>query len=176
LNALKKRFGEVTHQWQSGWPYKLNDVIDLPNLDQKTATSIRKLYESLQNYRGFKDFVRARGFPSSDYYVKKLNCLVEIDESQHFTAPRALSLRLYPGTIQLGFDKNEWLSRCIALDRHDNHPPDRDEKRAWYDTLRDLLPAYFGMNPTIRILAKEMVWCEENSKKIMPNLKKVLLT
>ena len=167
LNSLEMEFGKVTDQWQSGWPYKIDDVLGLLDLDKKTAKSLGSIYRALQNYRGYQDFVCARRFPSSDYYIKRLNCLVEFDESQHFTAPRALALRLYPRTVQPGFDKEEWLNRCNTLNRHDNHPPYRDEQRAWYDTLRDILPACFGMNPTIRILAKEFIWCEDETKTAM---------
>lgn len=173
LNSLVKEFGKVTDQWRSGWPCKIEDVLSLPSLDKETSNSLMKIYESLRNHRGFRDFVRARNFPTSDYYVDHLNCLVEIDESQHFTALRAITLQLYPRATETGFDREEWLNRCNSLNRHDNHPPDRDEQRAWYDTLRDLLPAYFGMNPTIRILAKEMVGCE-NKKNVTKFVKKLI--
>jgi hypothetical protein len=93
--------------------------------------------------------------------VPYLNCLIEFDESQHFSAPRALTLSLYPKRLRLGYDRREWFERSETLDRHDNSPPDRDETRAWYDALRDLLPEAFGMNPTVRVYAREAVWCAD---------------
>ena len=55
LISLKKEFGKITDQWRSGWPYKIEDVLGLPGLDKKTANSLKKIYESLQNHRGFRD-------------------------------------------------------------------------------------------------------------------------
>jgi len=174
FNALKKEFGEVTDQWQSDWPCKFEDVISLPEIKKPVAKTFEKIIKNLQSHRGHTNFVRRRKLQPCDYYIKSLNCIVEFDESQHFTGPRGLSLSFYPKAIRLGYNKEEWLKRCITLNRHDNHPPDRDEQRAWYDALRDLLPAYFGMNPTVRIWAKEMIWCEENYKNIIPILKKII--
>lgn len=166
IKALTKEFGEVTEQWKSGWPCRIDDVLHLPEISKSKARSIKEIYSKLQQHRGYQNFVGVSKLPRCDYYIKPLNCLIEIDESQHFTAPRALTLSSYPRGIKLGYDKKIWLRRCKELDRHDNDPVDRDEKRAWYDTLRDLLPAYFGMNPTIRVWAKEMVWCEESTDSI----------
>ena len=99
--------------------------------------------------------------PACDYYIPALNCLLEFDESQHFTFPRALTFPHYPQRLRLGFDKREWIERCQVLNRHDNDPPHRDEARAWYDALRDILPVQFGMKPTIRIYSKHRIWCQE---------------
>jgi hypothetical protein len=164
LNALKKEFGEVIDQWQSDWSCRIEDVVSLPEIKKTAAHALEKIYSTLQINRGHRSFVRRRKLQPCDYYIKSLNCIVEFDESQHFTAPRGLSLSFYPKTAQLAFNKEEWQNRCKTLNRHDNNPPDRDEQRAWYDALRDLLPAYFGMNPTIRIFAKEMVWCANETK------------
>ena len=68
--------------------------------------------------------------------------------------------------MELGFDKKEWLSRCNELDRHDNdkRQPHRDETRAWYDTLRDILPLHYNLKPTVRVYAKSAIWCRDTSK------------
>jgi hypothetical protein len=176
IKALKKEFGEVIEQWHSGWPCKIEDVIAQPKLNGSIAKSLKEIFGTLQNTRGHKMFVRTSKLPPSDYYIKSLNCLVEFDESQHFTAPRGHTLALYPKSAKLGFDRKKWINKCNTLKRHDNDPAFRDEQRAWYDTLRDLLPNVFGMNPTVRIFAKDMVWCKESSdnilKKIDNNLSK----
>jgi len=52
---------------------------------------------------------------------------------------------------------------CEKINAKDNDPPYRDEQRAWYDTLRDFLPSILGLNPTIRLYAKDFVWCSLNS-------------
>jgi len=166
IRALKKEFGEVIEQWHSGWPCKIEGVIALPKVNGSIAKFLKEIYKTLQNYRGHEHFVRRSKLPPSDYYIKSLNCLVEFDESQHFTAPRNAALSLYPKKIKLGFNKKEWINKCSALNRKDNDPKFRDEQRAWYDTLRDLLPGVFGMNPTVRVFAKDMVWCNESTESI----------
>ena len=172
LTALIKVFGDVTEQWKSGWPCRIDDVLYISEITKAKARSIRGIYNRLQKYRGNYDFVRVQKLPACDYYIKPLNCLIEIDESQHFTSPRALALSLYPRGLKLGYDRKVWLNRCKELNRHDNDPADRDEKRAWYDTLRDILPITFGMRPTIRVFAKEIIWCEESNKNIMHIIKR----
>ena len=162
LKALTKEFGEVTEQWKSGWPCRIDGILSIPQITKATARSLEKIYKALQDHRGYKLFVGRKILPNCDYYVKSLNCLIEFDESQHFTSPRALTLSLYPRGLKLGYDRKVWLNRCQELDRHDNDPPWRDETRAWYDTLRDILPVTFGMRSTIRVFAKEMIWCKEN--------------
>jgi hypothetical protein len=42
-------------------------------------------------------------------------------------------------------------------------PIDRDERRAWYDTLRDLVPIVYGFKPTVRLYAEELEWCSLDS-------------
>lgn len=174
LKMLKRQFGEVIDQWNSGWPCRIDDVLSLIEVNKAAARSIKKIYRALQKYREHDNFVGVKKLPRCDYYVKSLNCLVEIDESQHFTAPRRIALSLYPKIINYGFSRGEWINKCQDLDRHDNHPFDRDEKRSWYDTLRDILPPLFGMKPTIRVFAKDLVRCEENNKDISKLLRKTI--
>ncbi|MCG7853933.1 MAG: hypothetical protein MIO92_15535 [Methanosarcinaceae archaeon] len=162
LNTLRELFGEVIAEWSSGFPCKLKDVLALPNIGRNKARTLNRIYTTLQNHRGYKGFDHAHKLPPCDHYVPSLNCLIEFDESQHFTAPRALTLSLYSKDLKLGYDRTEWFDRSKSLDRHDNSPPDRDETRAWYDALRDLLPESLGMNPTVRVYAKDAVWCEDD--------------
>ena len=96
LKTLEKKFGEVVDQWSSSWPCRIDDVLNLSEMNKTTALSIKRIYGALQRYRGHDNFVGVHKLPKCDYYVNSLNCLVEIDESQHFTAPRGLSLSLYP--------------------------------------------------------------------------------
>jgi hypothetical protein len=52
-----------------------------------------------------------------------------------------------------------WLDLCRQIDAKDDEPLDRDERRAWYDTLRDLVPYVHGFRPTVRLYAGEFQWC-----------------
>ena len=87
---------------------------------------------------------------------------MEFDESQHFTIPRKFTLEKYPAGLELGFSREKWIMLCKEINAKDNDPPYRDEQRAWYDTLRDFLPAILDLKPTVRLFAKDFIWCSLN--------------
>lgn len=125
---------------------------------QPVQAPLSTIYSALGNYRGFKEFVRARHV-DVDFFVPSAGFVVEFDESQHCTRPRKISLENYPAAKETGYQKERWIGRCDELDKRDNDPPFRDEQRAWYDTLRDFLPEIKGFQPTMRLYAREMEWC-----------------
>lgn len=47
---------------------------------------------------------------------------------------------------------------CEHHATRDNDPPFRDEQRAWYDTLRDLIPRIRGLELTVRLYARDQAW------------------
>ena len=104
--------------------------------------TLRNVAAVLESYRGFGigEFVRRATLAPCDFWVPNPGFVVEFDESQHFTKPRKLALSVYADTQSLGFSAMRWMERCDAHDAKDNDPPYRDEQRAWYDTLRDLVP------------------------------------
>ena len=126
---------------------------------------LKEIHAKLQNHRGFKGFVKAETLPNCDYFVPVPGFVVEFDESQHFTEARKLVLEDYPHELQLGFDRQRWMELCGKIKARDNDPPYRDEQRAWYDTLRDFLPTILGLKPTVRLFAKDFVWCSLNPEK-----------
>ena len=128
----------------------------------KYSQQLRQIFAALCKARGFTEFVRSPGLPGCDHFVPDPGFLVEFDESQHFTPLRESALSLYPESMPVGFDRNQWLARCREINARDNDPPFRDEQRAWYDTLRDFLPTILPMLPTVRIYASEYGWCELN--------------
>jgi hypothetical protein len=140
---------------------------------------LKNIFVKLQEYRGFRDFVRAKFLPKCDFFVPNPGFIVEFDETQHFTLPRKITLENYPNDLKLGFDKEKWISLCDNLKRKDNDPPFRDEQRAWYDTMRDFLPVIKNLQPTIRLFSKDFIWCslnpnnEEDVKKFEKILKRV---
>jgi len=127
--------------------------------DTPVYPALEGIYRSLQQHRGFEKFVRA-DYVDADFFIPDPGFVVEFDESQHFTEPRLIALENYPAAVQVGYSISRWKKLCLDLDRHDNRPLDRDEQRAWYDTLRDFLPASKGFLPTLRLYARERVWCE----------------
>lgn len=126
------------------------------------AFHLRNVHVALQKARGFSDFVRSANLPPCDYFVPNPGFILEFDESQHFTPLRALALSQYPPSLPLGFDHDRWVDLCCRIKARDNDPPYRDEQRAWYETIRDFLPTAVGLQPTVRVYAREYPWCELN--------------
>ena len=122
---------------------------------------LRDVAEVLEGYRGYGvgTFVRTQMLAGCDYWVPDPGFIVEFDESQHFTNLRKLALAVYADGHPLGFAARRWLELCEQHDAKDNDPPFRDEQRAWYDTLRDLVPSLVGLQPTARLYARDRVWC-----------------
>lgn len=128
---------------------------------------LKEIYETVQNHRGFKEFVKAQTLPNCDFFIPTAGFIVEFDESQHFTLPRKITLEHYPEKLELGFNRKRWMALCERINAKDNDPPYRDEQRAWYDTLRDFLPFIVlkDLKPTIRVLARDFVWCSLDPSK-----------
>jgi predicted amidohydrolase len=151
---LKKIYGTVKTNYKFEIGTNPQNLRNSPRYD-----NIKEIYEALQNYRGFKKFVKAKTLPNCDFFVPNPGFIVEFDESQHFTVPRKTALKHYPEKLELGFERKRWVGLCERINAKDNDPRYRDEQRAWYDTLRDFMPEIKGLNPTVRIFAKDFVWC-----------------
>lgn len=153
-NLLKKIYGEVKPN------YKFDIGVHPENFKNTFFyENLKDIYESLQNHRGYRDFVRAKNIPHCDYFIPNPGFVIEFDESQHFTLPRKISLTKYPKEVQFGFDVLRWSKLCDRINSKDNDPPFRDEQRAWYDTLRDFLPYIQDLKPTVRLFSQDIVWC-----------------
>src|SRR5205823_9348600 len=83
---------------------------------------------------------------------------------------RAKSLGLYPLDLALCFDRQEWLTACRTIRATDPTPPYRDEQRAFYDSLRDILAARNGVR-LIRLRYGTFDWtgpgAEEQLSKVL---------
>jgi len=150
-------FGEVKENFNLNISNKPDSFINNAHY-----TDLKKIFNLLQKNRGYNDFIRANKLPNVDFFVVKHRFIVEFDESQHFTAPRKLTLSNYPCDLKLGYYQEKWINLCIKLNKKDNDPPFRDEQRAWYDTLRDFAPTTLNLKPTIRIYARDYKWCDLN--------------
>jgi len=128
-------------------------------------SKLKKIYECLQNHRGFRELTKSKTLPNCDFFIPKPGFIVEFDESQHFTLSRKISLQNYPQNLRLGFPLRKWFTLCEKINAKDNDPPFRDEQRAWYDTLRDFLPELEGLEPTVRLYSKGMKWCSLSPEK-----------
>jgi hypothetical protein len=88
---------------------------------------------------------------------------IEFDETQHFNAYRALTIRRYPRAVIVAFDRRTWLRACDAKRTLEGggfgrpkpplfpHEDGRHRQRAFRDALADILPGVHGWLPTLRI-------------------------
>ena len=139
-------------RWQTGLAPYAGTLID---------STLRNVAAVLEAHRGFGigDFVRRDVLAGCDFWVPDPGFIVEFEESQHFTSPRKLALSVYANEQPLGFSAERWIALCEHHDARDNDPPYRDEQRAWYDALRDLVPSLKGLRPTVRLYARDLAWC-----------------
>ena len=155
-DLLERIYGKCLANQRFDWPTRLSSFAGTP-----IYSTLRDLAAILEKYRGFalKDFVKIESLAACDFWVPEPGFTLEFDERQHFTMPRKLTLHTYPEDLDLGFSRKQWISHCEQHDAKDNDPPFRDEQRAWYDALRDLVPVTKGLQPTVRLYARDMVWC-----------------
>lgn len=106
--------------------------------------SLERIFAALTSHRGHTGFATAGRRLVCDIVIPSQRLIVEYDERQHFTAPRAIALRLYPKDTAVCFDRAEWIAQCDAIAAIDNDPPYRDEQRAFYDSVRDILASANG--------------------------------
>jgi hypothetical protein len=147
-------YGECSVNHSFPWSAQLQDYANLP-----VEILLQRIHTDLGNLRGHRDFSKSALVPPCDFYISDPPFILEFDESQHFSRPRLLTLSLYAEQINLGFPLERWKELCRQIDAQDDTPIDRDERRAWYDTLRDLVPNLHGFKPTVRLYAGEHPWC-----------------
>ena len=122
--------------------------------------AVARIYQKLVRYRRFHEFSTPGRKLHCDFYVPNRRLIVEYDERQHFTEPRALCMEEYPKGLMLGFDRKKWIEVSRATRARDNEPLYRDEQRAFYDTLRDFL-AVSNDFTLVRIEHGEWDWNEQ---------------
>ena len=147
-------YGECRANNQFPWSTKPEDYRPEPLGD-----GLHRIRAALCALRGHRDFIKSPVVPPCDYYVSGEKLIVEFDESQHFTRARLTALSLYSADLKYGFSLERWKDLCRRIDAKDDTPIDRDERRAWYDVLRDLIPAVYGFKPTVRLYAGDYQWC-----------------
>lgn len=147
-------YGECRTNHQFSWPSQPQDYANTA-----VGNLLEQICAALSGWRGHRDFIKSAQVPPCDYFVSDPPFIVEFDESQHFSRARLVTLSNYPANAQIGFSFSRWQNLCREIDAKDDEPFDRDERRAWYDTLRDLVPRVHGFNPTVRLYAGEFAWC-----------------
>jgi hypothetical protein len=147
-------YGECRVNHSFPWPAQPQDYGNSP-----VGDLLKKTQTELGNFRGHRDFIKSAQIPPCDFYISDPPFILEFDESQHFSRPRLIALTLYTDAIKLGFFLQRWKGLCREIDAKDDQPFDRDERRAWYDTLRDVVPSLHGFKPTVRLYAGDYPWC-----------------
>lgn len=155
---LSSIYGECRPHHQLPWPARPEHYAETVLGD-----TLERIRTALGDLRGHRDFIKSAHMPPCDYFIVDPPFIVEFDENQHFSRARLVTLANYPATETVGFSIQRWQELCRAIAAVDDTPIDRDERRAWYDTLRDLLPILHGFKPTVRLYAEEYPWCSLNA-------------
>lgn len=158
---LKAIYGGCRQNYSFGWSALPRDYGNTP-----IGMTLERIQSRLENFRGHRDFIKSPLVPPCDYYISAPPFILEFDENQHFSRPRLIALSLYPEDLKLGFSVDDWRGLCRSLDARDDKPFDRDERRAWYDTLRDLIPTLYGFAPTARLYGGAYPWCSLDNTSI----------
>ncbi len=147
-------YGECRVNQSFPWSAQPEDYANTP-----IGNLLEQIRAALADLRGHRDFIRSAQIPPCDYFIPDPPFILEFDESQHFSRARLVSLSLYPDNMEQGFALAHWKELCRKIDAQDDTPVDRDERRAWYDTLRDLVPIVHSFKPTARIFSEAFEWC-----------------
>ena len=160
-NARREAFKQViSNKWgKVESEYKFDGII-VPDLEnrQGITTELLNILSSIEaqrqiNVKGKKNYKL-----SCDFFLPDVNLVIEFDERQHFTLLRAASLAAYPNDVKLGFDAQRWMDLSFQIQAGDNSPIYRDEQRAFYDSLRDILAIHIGLKPVVRIFEEDVLW------------------
>jgi hypothetical protein len=85
-NLLAARFGVVEVNWDLDLPCMMEDYKNIGLNDV-----LGSVHDALQKHRGYDHFVRSKKLPRVDFFLPGQSLIVEFDESQHFTKPRAFA-------------------------------------------------------------------------------------
>ena len=155
---LVAAYGEVTREGRFPW-------LVVPE-DHTADATIRAIHRNLSGFRGHAGFANPGIALACDFVIPSERAILEYDERQHFTMPRAIALAAYPTGQAEGFDIEEWKQECLTVRARDNHPPYRDEQRAYYDAVRDLLSNQNGWR-VIRIRHAEYDWASSDADRYL---------
>lgn len=125
-----------------------------------------KIIRKLSSYRGHQKFKSKIRKPEFDFVIEDKRIIIEYDERQHFSKAREICLANYPKDIKTFYDRSTWINLCNQYNAKDNDPIDRDETRAFYDTVRDI-EAYRNGWYLIRFYHGEFDWADKNALKYL---------
>src|ERR1700730_16553189 len=121
--AIRRKFPDVKIE-RSDLPWLRVSEIGLIN------GPLGQIFAALRRYRGHTGFATSGRRLVCDIIIPSQRLIVEYDERQHFTVPRAITLQLYPKDTAICFDRAEGLAICEAIAATKSDPPYRDEQTA----------------------------------------------
>ncbi len=130
--------------------------------------SYKDLYRALSDYRGDKTFAKKNITLRCDFVCESEKNIVEYDEMQHFIEARGISLSSYRD-IELNYDRELWFRACRDIQARDNHPFNRDEARAYYDSVRDIEASKNGYK-LVRIMHGQIDFESDNAEAELKGL------
>ncbi len=155
---LQKHYGHIETEKKFDW-LKTPDHTNLPE-------EYRRIVNALSEYRNHIGFQKSHYQLLCDIVLDVHKIIIEYDEYQHFSEARKITLRNYPENIQLNFSKEKWIEACVKINAKDNSPIDRDERRAYYDAVRDI-EAYNNGYRLIRIKHGDIDWETEGAERYL---------
>lgn len=155
---LQRHFGHIETEKKFDW-LKTPNQENLPN-------EYSQIVKALSEYRNQNGFKKSNYQLLCDIVLEDLKLIIEYDENQHFSKAREITLLNYPSTINLNFSKETWINACKKINAKDNSPIDRDEKRAFYDTVRDIEAHRHGYK-LVRIKHGDIDWEADGAEKYL---------
>ena len=153
---LQKHFGHIETEKKFDW-LKTPTQANLPK-------EYSQIVKALSEYRNQNSFQKSNYQLLCDIVLEDHKLIIEYDENQHFSKARQITLENYPSTIKLHFLKETWINACKKINAKDNSPIDRDEKRAFYDTVRDIEAFRHGYK-LVRIKHGDIDWEADGAEK-----------
>ncbi len=158
---IQKHYGHIETEKKFDW-LRTPDQDDLPS-------DYLEIVTALSNYRQHEGFKKSNYPLSCDIVIEEYKLIIEYDENQHFSKAREITLDHYPANVQLHYSKESWIAACKRINAIDNYPIDRDERRAFYDTVRDIEADRNGYK-LIRIKHGDFDWEEQGAEIHFKNL------
>jgi hypothetical protein len=159
---LQKHYGHIETEKKFDW-------LKTPNQENLTK-EYSQIVKALSEFRNQNGFKKSNYQLLCDIVLDEHKLIIEYDENQHFSQARQITLENYPSTIKLHFSKEVWINACKKINAKDNSPIDRDEKRAFYDTVRDIEAFRHGYK-LVRIKHGDIDWEADGAEK---HLKKIV--
>jgi hypothetical protein len=162
--AAAARDGILLERSQEPW-LNQRGHLGLPDAAARARTVLADIFSVLGGRPDEQAAKRLTALPG-DYCHARTGTLIEVDESQHFTTFRLITLDLYPRDIALGFDLDEYRDLCRQwAPKSDRYRASkaatgfgeggRQRQRAYHDALRDLAAPAMGRPPVIRVPAPD---------------------